>query len=303
MIKTKIKSVAISLIITIISVALTSCGSLFDNNSNVVNYNTSMESSTGKWLLLHEEDTYFVFDGSEGEMTFFYYEHGILKYNGNFRSVYRNSPDANTPLTFIITRNDKANKDWINCYTENLEESFTQFSIICEEEDLGVIDGTVYTHIYRISEMPYKIGTYVLEGEEYKPFDKNGFDDGKYRIPEGRYISNSGQIFTILPLINRNYLLFSYINGETVVEGMFNIAEDKQTIYLYIEHDIYQKIKNSDKDNYDTTFSSNYPPDFYLRGDFDTNDNSLVINDLYHHSASPTKIHDSVWAFGTYTKQ
>ncbi|MBQ7291073.1 MAG: hypothetical protein IJW76_05055 [Clostridia bacterium] len=301
--KIKIKSIALLLFMAFISLMLAGCGSIFGKDSDVTRHTKSFEASTGKWLLLDEEDTYFIFDGSEGVMTFSYYENGALKYNGSFRSVSRSSPDANTPLTFIITRSDKKNEDWINCYTENLGESFTQFSIICTEEDLGVTDGTVYTHIYRISEMPYKIGTYVLEGEEYAPFDKNGFDDGKYRIPEGTYISESGQSFTILPLINRNYLLFTYTNGETVVEGMFNIAEDKQTIYLYIEHDIYQKIRNSDKNNYDTTFGLNYPPDFYLRGNFDTNDNSLVINDLYHHSFSPTEIDDSVWVFGTYVKQ
>lgn len=303
MTKVKIKVIALSLIISIISVMLIGCSLLFGKNSDITRYNTNMEASTGKWLLFDEADTYFVFDGSKGVMTFSYYEDGALKYNGGFRSVYKSSPDANTPLTFIITRSDKANEDWINCYTENFEESFTQFSIICEEEDFGVTDGTVYTHIYRISEMPYRIGTYVLEGEEYKPFDKTGFDDGEYRIPEGTYVSEGGQSFTILPLINRSYLLFSYTNGETVVEGIFNIAEDKRTIYLYIEHDIYQKVKNSDKNNYDTTFSLNYPPDFYLRGNFDTNDNSLVINGLYHHSESPTKIDDSVWTFGTYVKQ
>ena len=85
--------------------------------------------------------------------------------------------------------------------------------------------------------------------------------------------------------------------------GIFNIAGDKKTIYLYIEHDIYEKVRNADKDKYDTTFSLNYPPDFYLRGDFDTNANSIVINDLYHHDYSPSEIEDSFWVFGTYEKQ
>lgn len=303
MAKAKIRFIALSLLIAIISVALAGCDSLFPSNSDVTHYDKKMDASTGKWLRLDDEDTYFVFDGSEGGMTFSYYEDGVLKYDGGFKSVYRSSPDANNPLTFVITRNDKSKEDWINCYVENLEESFTQFCITFEEEDLGVTDGTVYTHVYRMSELPYRIGTYVLEGKEYTPFAKTGFDDGEYRIPEGTYVSDGGQSLTVLPLMNQSYSLFRYTNGETVIEGMFNIAEDRRTIYLYIEHDIYQKVRNSDKDNYDTTFSICYPPDFYLRGNFDTNDNSIVIDGLYHHSESPSEIDDSAWVFGTYVKQ
>ena len=43
---------------------------------DTVNYDEKMDASTGKWLLMDEEDTYFVFDGSEGVMTFSYYEDG-----------------------------------------------------------------------------------------------------------------------------------------------------------------------------------------------------------------------------------
>lgn len=303
MTKAMIRSIALSLVIAIILVMLTGCGSLFGKNSDVIHYNNKMEAATGKWLLLDANDTYFVFDGSEDVMTFSYYEDGILKYNGSFRAVYRSSPEATTPLTFVLMQSDTENEDWINCYVENFDNSFTQFSIICEEKDLGMTDGTIYTHIYRISEMPYKIGTYVLEGQTHKPFSKTDFYNGKYHIPEGTYTSKDGQSLTVFPLINWGYSLFTYTNQETVVEGIFNIAEDRKTIYLYIEHDIYQKIRNSDKDNYDTTFSNYYPPDFYLKGDFDTNDNSIVISELYHHTASTAEIDDSVWAFGTYVKQ
>ena len=301
--KKKSSFIGFLLILVSVFVSLTSCGSLSGANSNTTNYNDKMEASTGKWQLLDEKDTYFVFDGSENVMTFSYYEDNTLTYSGTYRALYKADPDALSPLTFIITRNDKAKEDWINCYVENFEQSFTQFSIICEEEDLGVTDGIVYSHIYRISEMPYKIGTYVLENNEYTPFSKTGFDDGTYRIPEGTYATENDGRFTVLPLIHRTYLLFQYTNGDTVVEGVFNIAQDRKTIYLYIEHDIYQKVRSADKKDYDTTFSINYPPDFYLRGDFDTNDNSLVINSLYHHDDSPTKIEDSVWVFGTYVKQ
>ena len=291
------------LILVSIFVSFTSCDLFPNANSNTTDYDDKMEASTGKWQLFDDQDTYFVFDGSENVMTFSYYEDNELTYSGKYRAVYRANPNALSPLTFVMTRSDKSKEDWINCYVENFEQSFTQFSIICEEEDLGVTDGTVYSHIYRISEIPYKMGTYILENNEYKAFSKTGFDDGTYRIPEGTYATENDTSFMVVPLINRSYMLFQYINEDTVIEGIFNIAEDRKTIYLYIEHDIYQKIRNADKKNYDTTFSINYPPDFYLRGDFDTNANNLVINGLYHHDYSPTEIEDSVWVFGTYVKK
>lgn len=298
----KIKLCAFLLVLVVLSLTFTGCDGLFGGDSDTTKYNDSMESSTGKWSLLGDTDTYFVFDGSNGVMTFSYFEDGAEKYGGKFRGLYRSNDDASTPLSFILTRTDKQKEDWLSCYVEGFEENFTQFSIFEEEEDLGVTDGTVYTHIYRLSELPYKLGTYVLEGNTHKVYS-NAFNDGEYRISEGTYVSGDGQKLTVVPLMNRSYMLFRYENGEIAVEGLFNIAQDKKTIYLYIEHDIYEKVKNADKEHYDTTFSLNYPPDFYLRGDFDTTSNDIVINGLYHHEYSPTEIDDSVWAFGTYTKQ
>ena len=287
----------------IVLLLLPGCDLIFDKDSDVIKHTDKMESASGKWQLLDDEDTYFIFDGTENVMSFSYYEDGAKKYDGKFRAVCRTDDDATTPISFIVTRNDKQKEDWINCYAENVDTKFTQFSIMFEEEDQGVTDGTVYTHVYRISEMPYKIGTYVLEGEEYKDYSRSGFEDGVYRIPEGTYVTEGGQSLTVMPLMRQSYMLFRYENGETAVEGIFNIAEDRKTIYLYIEHDIYEKVRESDKANYDTTFGINYPPDIYLRGDFDTTSNSLVINGLYHHTQSPIEIDDSFWVFGTYDKR
>lgn len=295
------KRFAILLLLAVMVVTFFSGCSMGEDS--LTRYDDKMEAVTGKWQLLDEEDTYFLFDGAESVMTFQYYENAALKYEGKFRSIYRADPDGKMPLFFGLKRNDKEKEDWLNCYVENFETEFTQFSIASEEEDLGVNGGTVYTHIYRISELPYKMGTYVLEGKEYKTYATNGFNDGTYRIPEGRYVAESGQSLTVLPIMFKSYMLFQYQNGETVIEGVFNVAQDKKTIYLYIEHDIYEKVRDTDKENYDTTFSLNYPPDFYLRGDFDTNDNTLVVNGLYHHPDSPTKLDDSVWAFAQYVKQ
>lgn len=299
----KIKVSIFLLVFMIASLLLTGCDSIFGGGSDTVKYNDKMESVSGKWQLLDDEDTYFLFDGTEKVMSFSYYEDGAKKFEGKFRAVCRTDADADIPLCYILTRSDKQKEDWINCYAENVAGEFTQFSILYGEEDLGVDGGTVYTHVYRISEMPYKVGTYVLEGEEYKEYSSDAFNDGEYRIPEGTYMIEGGQSLTVFPIMRRSYSLFSYTNGDTTVEGIFNIAEDRKTIYLYIEHDIYEKVRDADKDNYDTTFSLNYPPDFYLNGDFDTSSNTLVINGLYHHGYSPTEIEDSFWVFGTYEKQ
>ena len=73
------------------------------SNNNVENFDSELESSTGKWLLKDDEDTYFTFDGSKNVMTYSYVEDGISKYSGTFRVVSSGtSKDVATPLTFIL---------------------------------------------------------------------------------------------------------------------------------------------------------------------------------------------------------
>ena len=145
------------------------------------------------------------------------------------------------------------------------------------------------------------MGSYILEGNEYKVESDNYKYSNQFCIPSGTYTLETGERFIFLytkPVTNE---LFQYKNGETIIEGTITIAEDKNTIYLYIENDPYNKVTNADKEHYDTTFGIYYPPDFYLRGDF-SNPNKIVINDLYHHTESPSEIEDSTWVFGTYNK-
>ena len=276
---------------------------LFNKTSvKVEEFDEELESSSGTWNLLDDEDTYFIFNGSKDVMTFTYFEDGVSKYEGSYRVIYKGiGKDVLTPLTFIITRSDKEKEDWIGCYVEDFKDDFTQFTIMDEEEDLGMIGGTIYTHIYRISELPYKMGTYILEGNEYKEESNNYAAANKKHIASGTYTLGTGESFKFLTIKPRYRELFQYRNGDIVIEGSYTLASDKKTIYLYIEHDPYTKVTNKDKDNYDTTFSINYPPDFYLRGDF-SNSEFILINDLYHHSESPTQIKDSDWVFGTYNK-
>ena len=302
------KSLFKLLLVILIAFTLTGCDLLEDllgdtgSKDSTDEFDEELTSSTGKWQLLEDEDTYFIFDGAKNVMSYSYYEDGIKKYQGSYRVVHRGTGNKIlTPLTFIFTRSDKEKEDWVGCYVEDFEESFTQFTIMQEEEDLGMIDATIYTHIYRISELPYKMGTYILEGNEYKKESDNYAAANRAHIPTGTYALDSGESFVFLTIKPRHQELFQYRNGDILIEGTYTLAEDRKTIYLYIEHDPYSKVTNADKEKYDTTFSLYYPPDFYLRGNF-SNPDSFVIDALYHHTQSPTKIEDSSWVFGTYKK-
>jgi len=294
------------ILFTLVCFTLTSCG-MFDGvfggtNNNVEKIDDELTSSTGKWQLLDDDDTYFTFNGAKGVMTFSYCEDGVSKYNGTFRVVYKGlGKDVLTPLTFIFTRTDKQKEDWIGSYVEDFKNDFTQFTIMTQEEDLGMIDASIYTHIYRISELPYKMGSYVLEGKEYKQETNNYFGVNEPYVPSGTYSLESGESFYFLTEKPTGRELFQYRKGDVVIEGTYTMAQDKGTIYLYIEHDPYSKVTNVDKNKYDTTFDIYYPPDFYLRGDFSNSEN-ITVNDLYHHTYSPTEIKDSSWVFGTYKK-
>ena len=167
-------------LLTTISCVLSSCdilnGLLGGNGSDnkQENFDTELESSTGKWLLQDDNDTYFTFDGSKNVMTYSYVEDGISKYSGTYRVVYSGTgKNVIKPLIFIFTRSDKNKEDWVGCYAEDFDSDFTQFTIMSEEEDLGIIDGSIHTYIYRISELPYKMGSYILEGNEFKVESNN----------------------------------------------------------------------------------------------------------------------------------
>ena len=244
------------LFLATISSMLFSCdilNGLVGGNSS--EFDDELESSTGTWLLQDSEDTYFTFNGNKNVMTYSYVEDGVSKYSGTYRVVYRgNGKDVSTPLTFIFTRSDKDKEDWIGCYVDDFESNFTQFTIMSEEEDLGMIDGSIHTYIYRISQLPYKMGCYILKGNDYKIESNNYKYSNQFCIPSGNYSLETEESFTFFYTKPETYELFQYNNGEIIIEGILTIASDKKTIYLYIENDPYNKVTNEDKEHYDTTF-------------------------------------------------
>lgn len=293
---------------------LSSCSLFPSGNGNKskeegTQYKEELTSCSGKWFLLDEQkqatDTYFLFDGGKGKMAFSYYEDGERKSSGTFSLSFRgnNGENAST-LTWDFLREGESKQDWVYCYADGAATTFCQFTTLKEEKEDEMDDGRIYAHVYRIKELPYKMGTYLQEGHEYqKEKDEYSYAD-TYQIPEGTYALKEGVYFTFLMKKPYSYALFHYQNGEQEAEGVYWTAKDKKTIYLFLEHDPYQYIRSKDRSSYDMTFSHDYPPDFYLRGDFnvDGNDPKIVVNDLYHHEYSPTTIEDSLWKMGTYQK-
>lgn len=291
-------------LLLVLSLLFTGCGSLLGlGGDGVQKFDDEMTAATGTWRALGDEDTYFTFDGTKDVMTFSYVEDGVEKYHGTYRAIYRGlGKDVQTPLDLLFTRSDKEKEDWLSCYVEGFTEDFSQFTVMKEEEDLGVIGGSVYTHIYRISELPYRLGTYVLEGKEYKEETNNYAEGNAYCIPSGTYTTETGESFTFLSAKPVDHVLFQYKNGDVFVEGTLKLSQDNKTAYLYVENDPYSKVTSEDKQRYDTTFSIYYPPDFYLYGDFTVKDGAFSVDGLYHHPETPSKVEDAAWTFGTYTK-
>lgn len=283
-------------------------GGVTKTSDSGVTYDKELDKSTGKWCLLDSNkqatETFFEFNGESGNMTFRYFENGAEKYHGSYRVVYHENTGENaSTLTWCLKRNDVEKEDYVYAYADDFETNFTQFTTIKEERDEGMNDGRIYAHIYRISELPYKLGTYILNGSEYKQEKDNYCYANRYQIPEGDYLLSRSTGFTFIMPKPYSYALFRYINGvKEVVEGVYWTSEDKKTIYLYIDHDPYQYIRREDRDKYDMTYSHDYPPDFYLRGDFDASNSQIRIDSLYHHDYSQTTVLDSVWKFGTYIK-
>ena len=125
------------------------------------------EPITGKFVL-HDNldkrytytDTYFIFDGTKGIMSVKYYENGELKREGNFNKIvtYEDRIGTWSDNLHLNIKIDSKTYDHISTYTESLEP-INQFRIL--EEYKG------FDKRYYLSELPYAMGTYVREGEEF----------------------------------------------------------------------------------------------------------------------------------------
>lgn len=303
MIKT-LKLISLSLI----SLSLTGCGLFSSGNTSA---SVEYEATTGKFFLLDEEkkatDNYFLFDGSKGKMSFSYYEGGNKKIDGTFRVIIpeEKGKDRTYCFSYAFDKKDGEKEDILYCYSDDFSsvESFTQFTIMEVEKKYVNSDRLIDFHTYRYSELPYKMGTYVREDKQYQvEKDEYAYAD-KYFIPNGTYYLGEDTYFTSFYTKKRRAALFVYSNNEVTYEGIYNVSDDKKSMYFYISHDIYQKVTREDKEKYDTTFSLYYPPDLNVHGDFevDENNNYFKINSFDILKNAPS-FKEGYWKTGTYIK-
>lgn len=291
--------------------AFSGCELLGGSSGNAKNFDREFAPSTGKWLFLNDEyeptDTYFVFNGESGAMTFDYFENGVKKLGGTYRVVA--SADKGKDRTYVfmwcLDKKDGEKEDVLTCYSDDFSteqgSEFMQFTIMQSEKKLPMVEGNLYSHTYRLNEQPYKTGTYVREGYSFKQEkDEYKYAD-TYQIPSGTYALDENTSFTFFMTKPRPYVLFRYRNGDTEINGVYWTGDKRKSIYLYVQHDPYQKVTKKDKEIYDTTFDMYYPPDFSVYGDFDvTAENSEIVFDRITVNSNAPDYGQSFWRTGTY---
>lgn len=154
----------IAIISLLSSILLPSC-QLFDKEGE---HTKSFDEISGKYLLCDAvdkrvdiENTYFEIDGSQGNFSLKYYEHGDLKREGIFQKIITREDligRYSDNLHFNVKVGDIS--EHISCYSETFSP-IDQFRII--EEYVGS------SQDYYLSELPYVLGTYVREGKEFTP--------------------------------------------------------------------------------------------------------------------------------------
>ena len=156
-------------IIPLFVLSLTSCGlleGLFEGDQEG-QYSKEYNEITGKYYLYDHadkrftyHDTYFDIDGGKGSFSLKYYENGELKKEGKIQKIVTKE-DYIGKWANVLHINVKCGDiyEHISTYTESLSP-INQFRII--EEYNNKIDK------YYLSELPFVLGTYVREGEEYK---------------------------------------------------------------------------------------------------------------------------------------
>ena len=219
------------LFLPLLSLCLTSCGlldGLFNNDTDASIYEKSFEPISGKFVL-HDaldkritdiSDTYFEIDGSGFKLK--YYVNGNLKKEGSIQKVVTRDNHIGyycDVLHINVKVDDTA--EHICSYTENLE-TINQFRIIEEYYNPG-------DALYYLSELPYILGTYVREGEQFvaeKPH-KNDKDlltatdenftvaiDGKYALDENHYFYFLNPRAWIVPNGSLKPSYFQYYSSE-----------------------------------------------------------------------------------------
>ena len=234
------------------------------------------------WTQEKDADTYLTFHGNKGEMTFEYYEDGVLKRDGVYRVVYRGeTADVDIPVSIgFEIKGDSKHRDWLDCFVRGFRSDFTQFTVMREERDLGIneVTGTPQARTYRMSEMPFKFGTYVKENCQIKTIEDDR-DVSTITVPSGTYISEqNGATFTFMqtyPLFNGS--LFRYTYGGNTVEGVYSVGVDRDKLFIWIDYQEGAKPTRQQKQEYEMESGLGFPPNYNIYGSFDARANQSCI--------------------------
>ncbi len=200
-------------------------------------YTKEYEAITGKFYLyeptderINVKDTYFDIDGGKGSFSLKYYENGVLKKQGEFKKVVAKE-DKIGYLSDNLHFNLKCGETYehIGAYTESFDP-LNQFRII-EEYSGGKTEIKYY-----YSELPFILGVYVREGEEYVKESNNLNEkdytiatlenytselNGKYKLDEEHYfyfISPRGYVMADGPYLD-SYFQYYAPNLDKPIEG------------------------------------------------------------------------------------
>ena len=266
--------------------------------------------STGKWYCYdyftkERIDAYFKFNGEKNAMHFEYYEGDVLKRDGMYRVVNRgNGSNVSVPLSigFEIKGNSKY-RDWLECYADDFKTDFTQFTVMNEYREAGLSSrGTPVWHEYRLSEMPFKFGTYVKEGASLKEEKKDFEYADRYYIPSGEYVHESGAKFTFVTTYYTSSLLFRYEYDDKVVEGVYGLSENKDIFFPYLNYHAGCAPTDEQAKKYGGDMLY-FPPNYNVYGSFEVTDTNLSITisrfvaiEGYGYDTSACD-----WKIGTYT--
>ncbi len=245
------------LAVFISSIILSSCSG-FGDSDNI--HKKSFEPITGKFVLYETTDknlsgfeAYFDIDGSKGNFSLKYYEDGALKKEGKFQRIVTYEDKigkVQDNLHFSIKCSDSI--EHIGTYTESLD-TINQFRIL---EEYNGSDSKYY-----LSELPFIMGTYVREGQEYKAETLNSNEkdyltptiecftnglNGIYRLDHDHYFYFSS------PKVNSLYAFsyFQYYSSslskplEGFVQGKTYSQPETQTrLYLtYSRNVVFDKV-------------------------------------------------------------
>ena len=160
-------------------------------------------------------NTYFDIDGSKGNFTLKYYENGVLKKEGQFQRIVTR-PEKVGKFADNLHFNVKCGDSYehISTYTESFDP-INQFRIV---EEYSGSDRKYY-----LSELPFAMGTYVREGQEFKAETLASTEEdyitpnlkcftsglnGYYKLDEDHYF------YFVFPKVN-SYYAFAYFQYYT----------------------------------------------------------------------------------------